>query len=62
MCVDVCACRYQREMKTQPKALEMLFGLVTDLFVDKHKFKGHSVSINTCTRVYYHDAVSVCHV
>lgn len=37
--------RYQKEMKTQPKALEMLFGLVTDLFVDRHKFKGHSVRV-----------------
>ncbi len=35
--------RYQKEFKNQPRALEMLFGLVTDLFVDKHKFKGHNV-------------------
>jgi hypothetical protein len=44
----VSGCRYQKEMKTQPKALEMLFGLVTDLFVDRHKFKGHSVRAVCC--------------
>ena len=35
--------RYQKEFKNQPRALEMLFGLVTDLFVDRQKFKGHDV-------------------
>lgn len=35
--------KFQREFKNRPRALEMLYGLVTDLFVDKHKFKGHNV-------------------
>uniref|UniRef100_A0A7S1C5K1 Bardet-Biedl syndrome 7 protein homolog n=1 Tax=Bicosoecida sp. CB-2014 TaxID=1486930 RepID=A0A7S1C5K1_9STRA len=35
--------KIQREFKNRPRALEMLYGLVTDLFVDRHKFKGHSV-------------------
>ena len=48
LCCAVLCCRYQKEMKTQPKALEMLFGLVTDLFVDKHKFKGHNVRAWVC--------------
>ena len=35
--------KYKREHKHQPRALEMLFGLITDLYVDKCKFKGHDV-------------------
>ena len=42
-CVFVRLCRYQKEYKNQPRALEMLYGLVTDLFVDRQKFKGHDV-------------------
>lgn len=35
--------RFKREFQNQPRALEMLYGLVTDLFVDKHKFRGRDV-------------------
>lgn len=35
--------KIQREFKNRPRALEMLYGLITDLYVDKHKFKGRSV-------------------
>lgn len=35
--------KIKREFKNRPRALEMLYGLVTDAFVDRHKFKGHSV-------------------
>lgn len=33
----------QKEFKERPRALEYLSGIVTDLFVDKHKFRGHNV-------------------
>ncbi|CAM9416746.1 unnamed protein product [Heterosigma akashiwo] len=31
------------EFKDRPRALEFLSGIITDLFVDQHKFKGHDV-------------------
>ncbi|XP_019647281.1 PREDICTED: Bardet-Biedl syndrome 7 protein homolog [Branchiostoma belcheri] len=33
----------QAEYKRQPCALERLYGMITDLFIDKHKFKGVNV-------------------
>merc|ERR1712028_111348 len=33
----------KKEFENQPRALEYLSGIVTDLYVDKHKFKGHNV-------------------
>jgi Bardet-Biedl syndrome 7 protein len=30
-------------MKLRPRALETLYGIVTDLYVDRHKFDGHRV-------------------
>lgn len=34
--------KFEREFKNQARALEMLYGLITDLYVDANKFKGHS--------------------
>jgi len=34
----------KREFKEQPGRLQFLHGIVTDLFVDKHKFKGKNVA------------------
>mmetsp|Transcript_26862 Transcript_26862/g.33595 ORF Transcript_26862/g.33595 Transcript_26862/m.33595 type:complete len:726 (-) Transcript_26862:330-2507(-) len=31
------------EFKDRPRALEFLSGIITDLFVDQHKFRGHDV-------------------
>ena len=33
----------QEEFKKQPCHLERLYGMVTDLYIDRHKFKGHNV-------------------
>ena len=33
----------KRELREQPGRLQLLHGIVTDLFVDKYKFKGQSV-------------------
>ena len=35
--------KFKREFQNQPRALEMLYGLVTDLYVDKEKFRGRDV-------------------
>jgi Bardet-Biedl syndrome 7 protein len=37
------ATQLAKELETQPRAVEYLSGIITDLFVDKHKFKGHNV-------------------
>ena len=34
----------QRELKEQPGRLQFLYGIITDLFVDDHKFKGQNVT------------------
>jgi len=34
----------QRELKEQPGRLQFLYSIVTDLFVDNHKFKGQNVT------------------
>jgi Bardet-Biedl syndrome 7 protein len=34
----------KKEFENQPRALEYLSGIVTDLYVDNHKFKGHNVT------------------
>ena len=34
----------KRELKEQPGRLQFLYGIVTDLFLDKFKFKGQNVS------------------
>ena len=36
--------RIKRELKEQPGRLQFLAGIVTDLFLDKHKFKGQNVA------------------
>lgn len=36
--------RYQRELKSRPRLLEMLYGIATDAFVDFHKFQGRDVT------------------
>ena len=33
----------RKDFENQPRALEHLSGIVTDLYVDNHKFKGHNV-------------------
>lgn len=33
----------QSEYKRQPCHLERLYGMITDLYIDKFKFKGHNV-------------------
>merc|ERR1712032_1194683 len=33
-----------REFKERPKALKSLYGIVTDLYVDMHKFKGIDIA------------------
>ena len=35
--------RIEKEFKDRPRALQTLFGIVTDLYVDMHKFQGHDV-------------------
>ena len=37
------AASIQKQFKQSPRALESLSGIVTDLFVDMHKFKGRDV-------------------
>jgi Bardet-Biedl syndrome 7 protein len=34
----------KRRARDRPQLLEMLFGVITDLYIDVHKFKGRSVS------------------
>eukprot|EP00753_Platysulcus_tardus_P008396 PLAT15951.1.p1 GENE.PLAT15951.1~~PLAT15951.1.p1 ORF type:complete len:726 (+),score=440.69 PLAT15951.1:25-2202(+) len=34
----------RREFKNRPRALEALFGVVSDLYIDKHKFAGYNAS------------------
>eukprot|EP00180_Rhodochaete_pulchella_P003582 Plantae.Rhodophyta-Rhodochaete_pulchella.ctg6243.p1 GENE.Plantae.Rhodophyta-Rhodochaete_pulchella.ctg6243~~Plantae.Rhodophyta-Rhodochaete_pulchella.ctg6243.p1 ORF type:complete len:202 (-),score=40.57 Plantae.Rhodophyta-Rhodochaete_pulchella.ctg6243:47-574(-) len=36
--------KIRREFKNRPGALAMLYGLVSDMYQDKHKFKGHNVT------------------
>ena len=33
----------QNEFKKQPCHLERLYGMITDLYIDRHKFKGQNV-------------------
>ena len=33
----------QAQFKRQPAQLERLYGMITDLFIDQHKFKGQNV-------------------
>ena len=35
--------RYEKEFKQSPTALHSLYGAVTDLYIDYHKFKGRDV-------------------
>eukprot|EP00112_Aurelia_sp_Birch-Aquarium-sp1_P006695 Seg1733.6 transcript_id=Seg1733.6/GoldUCD/mRNA.D3Y31 product="Bardet-Biedl syndrome 7 protein" protein_id=Seg1733.6/GoldUCD/D3Y31 len=39
----------QEEFKKQPCHLERLYGMITDLFIDKHKFKGQNVKNKVTT-------------
>jgi hypothetical protein len=51
---------YKREIRGRPRMLELLFGVVTDLFVDWHKFHGRDVAsaipaLTQRLRHYTHD-------
>ena len=46
--------RYQKEFKNQPRALEMLCGLITDLFVDRQVLCHATVMLCYVLRAHWH--------